>query len=168
MRTITAYSLLALLLASLASGGDYSSVDTQQTFSSSLSLTNWAKEVPPPMNTWSFGLKPRAENQADVPPPKSALTFLFIALLIIAAMTAFLNSWLLDEQTRPLRERFEQWWITVEYLDRRQLCAQGRRRHFGFSGFVLRAATLFKKSTLAVHLHQHRIPHRLVSPNRHI
>ena len=41
-------------------------------------------------------------------------------LTAVGLITTFVNIWMTDEQKRPLKQRFEAWWLTVQYLDREQ------------------------------------------------
>lgn len=60
------------------------------------------------------------------------LTILIICLLVISsAVTKFLEVWLLDNEKKRLREKFETWWLTVSDYDRLQfalICTRGCNR----------------------------------------
>jgi hypothetical protein len=47
--------------------------------------------------------------------------FSLVTFLVgVGGVTGFLNVWLLDEQKKQLKDKFENWWLSVQYLDRRQ------------------------------------------------
>jgi hypothetical protein len=69
---------------------------------------------------WSYRPGVQTEASKVITERWKVLVSLVICVIFIGCATRFLNVWLLDEQKQHLKQRFEDWWLNVECLDRQR------------------------------------------------